>query len=476
MSYEIRADYETAWLFPPRLEEWVSDDHPARLIRELVDAMDLPGLGFRTRQTLDGRPNYAADLLLKVWLYGYLNGIRHTRKLERACREHLSLLWLTGLHAPDHNTLWRFWCEQRDGLRQVFKRVVQFALKANLVEVALHAVDGTKIAARASKEAVCNRERLERVLAQLDVAVEEVMQEVEAAEAAASGEYRLPPDWQDQARRREQVRELLGELDASGRSQIHPSEREARLMKTRAQGIVPAYNAQVVVDGGGEGLIVAEDVTTDESDNRQLVKMVEAAKAVVGGAADETVADGAYYLPAQLAKAAQQGYPVLVNEGEQRSPTEGSVGSEFHASRFRYDSERDCCVCPRGVELRFEKQRPAREHRDAFRVYRCHSYRDCPVRWQCSQDKRGRSIELGIHHAVVLAQRRKQQRPDKRALLARRKQIAETPFATIKEAMGFRRWTVAGLDQVRTQWAMVCTAFNLLKLYPRWAAGQLVFA
>ncbi len=474
MSYEIRADYSTAWLFPPRLEEWVAADHPARLIRELVDAMDLEALGFRTRQAPEGRPNYAADLLLKVWLYGYLNGIRHTRKLERACREHLSLLWLTGLHAPDHNTLWRFWCEHRAALGGVFKRVLQFALKAELVEVVLHAVDGTKIAARCSREALCSRERLEQTLAELDGAVEEAMEEVEAAEARASGEYRLPADWGDAVRRREQVRELLGELEASGRERIHPLEREARLMKTRAQGIVPAYNAQIVVDGGG-GLIVAQDVTTDESDNRQLVAMVEAAQAAVGEAAQETVADGAYYAPAELAKAAQRGYPVLVNEGEQRVAAEGGAGSEFHASRFQYDPERDCCVCPRGVELSFEKQRPARKHHGEVRVYRCHSYRDCPVRWQCSRDRRGRSFELSIHHAAVLAQRRKQQRPDKQALLARRGQIVERPFATIKEAMGFRRWTMVGLEQARTQWAMVCTAFNLLRLYPKWAAGQLAF-
>ena len=98
------------------------------------------------------------------------------------------------------------------------------------------------------------------------------------------------------------------------------------------------------------------------------------------------------------------------------------------------------------------------------------------MRWQCSKERRGRSIELSIHHDAVLAQRRKQQRPDQQQLLSQRKRIVETPFATIKEAMGFRRWTMAGLEQVRTQWAMVCTAFNLLKLYPRWARGQVSFA
>ena len=136
MSREIRPDYETQYLFPRSLEEWVGPDHPARYVREFVDALDLGKLGLTDeqearRQDPNGRPHYAVDLLLKIWLYGYMYRIRSSRALERGCRDLLPLVWVAGTHQPDHNTLWRFWKRYQPVIRQVFLQSVQVAMEAS---------------------------------------------------------------------------------------------------------------------------------------------------------------------------------------------------------------------------------------------------------------------------------------------------------------------------------------------------------
>lgn len=474
-SRALRADYAQSYLLPPSVEDWVGVDHPARFVREFVGALDLEAAGFEQTEAETGRPPYAVELLVAVWLYGYMNKLRATRVLERACREHLGLIWLCGRLTPDHNTLWRFWRGNRPALRRLFKQVVQVAVKADLVGLVLHAVDGTKIAAHASPREVWSRAQLERVLGQLDEVVDEIMAEVEAAEAGEVASYRLPAGWQDAVARREQLRALLSTLEVQQREYGHAGEPEARLMKTTGGAVVPGYNAQLAVDQQS-GLIVGQTVVTEESDSYELVEMVAAVEATVGTPAAETVADGGYHTPGALAAAAAHHYPVLVNESAQRAPRADDPAHAYHSARFTYEEARDCCVCPREQVLAFERARGAREHRGAVRVYRCTQFRTCPVRWQCSQDPRGRTIEIGEHHQAVVEQRAKRADPAKRALLRQRSAIVEGPIGILKAILDFWRWSVAGLENVRTQWALVCTGFNLRKLHRSWATGRLQLA
>jgi len=471
MSQEIRANYDQIDLLPQCLEDWVPRDHPARFIREFVDALDLVALGFQQRESEEGRPNYAADLLLKVWLYGYLTRILSTRELERACREHLSLLWLTGRHAPDHNTLWRFWKENRVALRQVFRAGVKVAAENGLIGMICHAVDGTKIRVASSRGGVEHRPQLERALGRVEASIREMEQAVEEAEAREKGEYRLPEELQEARKLRQAIGASLERMQEVKRDHLHPREPEARMMPCEDRKEM-AYNAQVAVDEASE-LIVAEDVVNEESDNRRLVPMLDEVKRNLGEVAEATVADGGYKSSVALGEAEQKGYSVVVNWGGDAS---GKQPGPYHKSRFRFEAEQDVVICPRGERLEFEGIKTNCGKRYAVRGYRCRNFRQCPVRAECSRNRQGRLIEISPYEAAVAKQRANRRDPQKQKLLKKRKVIVEPIFGVVKQAWGFRRWTLRGLENVRTQWSMICAAFNLKRMRKAWAAGELVLA
>jgi len=468
MSQEIRADYEQMDLLPQSLEDWVPRDHPARFLRAFVDALDLGALGFRRRESEEGRPNYAADLLLKVWLYGYMGRLRSTRELERACREHLSLLWLTGRHTPDHNTLWRFWKENRGALREVFRAGVRVAAAQGLVGMVCHAVDGTKIRAVASARTMQRRGELESVLARVEGSIREMEAAVEKAEAEEAGEYRLPAKLQEARQLREAIQNSLGRMQAAKRDYLHPQEVEARVMPCEGRK-EPAYNAQAVVDEQSQ-CVVAAEVVNEEADHGQLIPMLDEVQENLGQVAEETVADGGYKSSVALGEAERKGYPVLVNWG---GDARGREPGPYHKSRFHYQAQAEVVICPRGERLEFTGIKTNRGKRYAVRGYRCRSFRQCPVRDECSRNRQGRLIEISPYDAAVDKLRAKLADPEKRQRLRRRKVIVEPVFGMIKQVEGFRRWTVRGLEQVKTQWAVICTAFNLKKMHKAWAAGQL---
>jgi hypothetical protein len=367
---------------------------------------------------------------------------------------------------PDHTTLFRFWRDNQEGIRKVFKQLLQVAVSLNLVGLVLHAVDGTKILSSASDYKAWHRKSLEEAMKKLDGAINEIMKETEQS-AETAGECRLPEGLKERQELRAKIEEQLRQLNEKDRDHLQPGDEEARMMKCR-KGTKFAYNAQAVVDQDSK-LIVAADVVTDESDNYQLVPMLEQTEENIGRVAEQTVADNGYQATTQSAKAEEKGYSILVNLNEPED-------QPYHASRFIYDAEKDRCICPCGETLQFDgiKKRD-KVQPYAVRVYRCVNYEKCPVRWQCSKSKSGRTVQIHPNHDVLVRQREKLKDVRLRGLLKRRGAIIEPLFGWIKEPLGFRRWTVRGLEKVKTQWLLLCTALNLRRLQKKWAAGQMVF-
>lgn len=466
MSRAIHANRSQVFLLPPSLDDWVPPSHPARFVADVVEALDLDALGFRASPGDEGRPHFAAELLLGVWLYGWMERIRSSRALEKACQRDLAFVWLTSNLHPDHNTLWRFFRDNKKVLPKLFKRVVVIAAQAGLVGFALHALDGTKMRTASSMDSATHRKALNEQLKKLDQVVASSVAQIEAEEQQPAPDWSMPAPLADPQERKKRIREQLATLDAADTNHLHPSEPDARVMKTR-EGQRLAYNAQAVVDHDSD-MIVAIDVSGDETDHQQLVPMAQAVLDTFGQVAEQTVADAGYASGAQFEEAERRHLPVIVavqDESSQKGP--------YAKSHFTFDAERDAYLCPRGEVLPFEGlHKRGKDGAQTRRVYRCHND-PCPVRADCTTDKKGRAIKKLVTEDAFERQVARQSGPDKRVLLSLRKEIVEHIFGIAKAVDGFRRFTVRGLQGARAQWALLALAINLRKLLPAWRAGRL---
>jgi len=466
MPRVIEADYDQVHLLPPTLEEWVGADHPARFVRDFVRSLEVGALGFREPALgNEGRPAYSVELMLRVWLYGYLEKVRSVRGLERACRERMGFVWLCGNRAPDHNSLWRFWNANRAALRALFKRTVKVALELDLIGLVVQALDGTRIQAHCSGRGRHDRAALGKALGRLD----ELLAEREAALERGEGVAGARGTERYGGFSAEQLRGALARVEAGEARHVHPGEPEARRMKCDGRNRF-GYNAQAVVDGAGQ-LIVAAEVVAEATDAAQLGPMMALAEetlrgAGAGQATPTTLADGGYASGGNFARAQAEGREVLA---PMPSASKNSGGDPFHASRFEHDAGRDVVRCPGGRELPFRRLRKRRGA--TVREYRSAAVcAGCPLRPHCTADRHGRSIEIAPWQDALRRHRDKMGRAENAALYRRRPGIIEPVFGWIKAAMGFRRWTVRGLERVRTQWAMLCTALNLRAIYREWVA------
>ena len=469
---------EQCWLVPPALDDLLAQDHPARFVAAFVDGLDRASwaeMEIGVEGDPLGAPAYHPHLLLSVWLYGFMTGIRSSRKLEAACRDQISFLWLTGWQHPDHNTLWRFYQAHRHAVRSLLKHTVLTAVEVGLVDLAVQAVDGTKVAANAAGDRTYDATGLERLLAQTEAAITDLEAQNEGGDDLPPP--RLPEELHQAQVLRERVQSAMDHLTRQGLRRVNLTDEDAQLMKGR-QGIMPAYNAQAMVSpldptqASGSGmLITAAEVVSTAADSAQLVPMLEKSEESTGARVPITLADGGYHTAANLEAGARRGDVFVMPERYHPG-----VQGPYFKDRFVYDATTDSYLCPQGQRLPFRGlRRNNGKMPGPFRVYRASRTvcRACPAYGVCTKDAHtGRALWIGPSDTLLRKHRRWMATEQAQTLYARRKGLIEPAFGIIKEQLRGRRFLLRGLDNVRAEFTMLATAFNLRVLWRAWAAGQ----
>jgi transposase len=448
-------------LFPVSLDELVPEDHVVRVIEAFVAALDLGALGFeRALPQVMGRPGYDPGDLLKLYLYGYLNRIRSSRRLERECRRNVEVMWLLGKLAPDFKTVADFRRVNGDAFVRVCRAFVRFCAKADLLGGELVAIDGSKFQAVSSKRGVVTARALEEQSRQLDSRIGQYLKSLDEADRE---EHEAPIN-------REAVKAALTELrhrKADGEtaraalkelndSQHVIGEDEARLMRT-AHGQAVAYNVQSAVDAR-HGLIVHHEVTHEGNDQNSLEPVAKAAQQVLGGGSLTVVADAGYANLTQFAACEAAGItpyvalkPGVNNQGD---------GRLYQPTDFRYDAKTDTYRCPADKVLALKQVNQT----EFCRIYaaRHADCAGCAHKPNCTQAAR-RFVRRHIHADAL--ERMTARLAATPGMMRRRQALAEHPFGQIKcWVMGDGRFLLKGLSGARTEMALAVLARNMKRV------------
>jgi transposase len=439
MGYIQGAGRSQGTLFPVVLEDLIPTDHVCRVIDAFVEGLAMCELGFERAEAAEtGRPGYDPRDLLKLYLYGYLNQIRSSRRLEAECRRNVELMWLLGRLYPDHKSIAEFRRMHREAVTAAGAELVQLARSCGLIGGEWIAIDGTKFRAVASADSVRERQSLEKYLDSMEKADEEQQAAIDPAAVQAA-------------------------LDNLKR---HP-EPEAGFMKV-AGTIAPAYNVQTAVDTE-HALIVTQQVTTQATDNRSLLPMAEAARQALGEPDSvNVVADAGYSNGEQAERCEQQG--IVPHVPANRAINNQGDGSLFDRSRFHYDEKTDTFRCPNGETLvRIQLSRKDRCVMYAAEAQICQA---CSLKAECTTASR-RWITRHLHEGALT---RMHQRATP-ALMKLRRSTVEHPFGTLKyRIFGHPRLLLRGLNGARTEIGLATMAYNLKRMVNLLGAPKLVQA
>lgn len=464
-------------LFPARIEDYVGPDNPVRAIDSFVCALDLAKLGFRhaTRRMGVGQPPYDPSDLLKLYLYGYINQVRSSRRLEREAYRNLELIWLLKNLKPGYRTIANFRKENWAALKAANRSFVLLLRELGLVGGTLVAVDGALFHGNASKDSIFTRGKLARQIAKLDQEIEAYGKSLDANDTAEArqpaggsgdghegGGGDLGDKMKELMARRKRAQADLKDLETGDKGQVSKTDSDARLLSKGDQTIA-GYNVQSVVDDKHK-LIVASEVI-NRSDAGHLHEMAKAAKEILEAETLQILADTAYDNSADLKACEDDGIVAYVppHEGNGKLEKEG----RFVRKDFNYDAATNTYRCPAGQLLHPTKKlwtNPSGRIESRYLGSKA-TCGGCPLKASCLSSKaKYRSIFRWEHEDVLDRHRQRMASEGAGQLMRRRSAIVEHPFGTLKCRAGYRHFLVRGFDKVRGEWSLMALCYNLTRV------------
>jgi transposase len=449
-------------LFPECLEDWIGEDNPVRVVDVLVDELDLAGLGFGgVDPEATGRPSYHPSVLLKLYIYGYLNRVQSSRRLEREAGRNVEVMWLTGRLAPDHKTIADFRKDNGLALRKVCARFVELCREMGLLKTASVAIDGSKFKAVNNRDKNFTRAKVERRRVQLEESVARYLSQLDTAdrqeptEALAVKATRLKAKL---VKLKEQMGKLAAyekQMLASPDQQISLTDPDSRSMATSGRGSgTVGYNVQIAVDTEHH-LIVTHEVTNSGSDRAQLANVAKQAKAVLRAENLDAVADRGYFNSPEILACHEAGITVTLPK-----PLTSGAKSDgrFGKQDFAYLPEEDVYRCPAGERLPYRYTNE--EAGKVLRRYWTTACAKCSIKSQCTTGPERRITRWEHEHLLDAVQQRLDANP--RAMRQRRETV-EHPFGTIKARMGATHFLTKTLPKVAAEMALCVLAYNLTR-------------
>ena len=450
-------------LFPEHLDDYVQDDNPVRVVDVFVEQLDLGELGFTSvTPLLTGRPAYHPSVLLKLYLYGYLNRIPSSRRLERESQGNLELIWLTGRLMPDFKTIANFRKDNGPAIRKVCSQFVLLCRQLNLLTEASVAIDGSKFKAVNNRDNNFTANKVERRREQIEASIERYLAALASADRQESTDFmaakiqRLPDKVVLLKEHLEKLKAIETQLQEAPDKQISLIDLDARSMATSGRGTgMVGYNVQTAVDTKHH-LIVAHEVTNVGHDRHQLANMAKQAKTAMGVDELNVVADRGYFDSEEILKCQEAGIvpivPKCITSGAQ-------ADGRFGKADFIYSAEKNEYRCPAGQSLIWRSSRVERGL-NLHRYWSSHCGQ-CEIKAQCTPSTE-RRVSRWEHEAILEAmQLRLDQAPDSMRI---RRQTVEHPFGTLKAWIGSTHFLTKTLKRVSTEMSLHVLAYNLKRV------------